>query len=258
MSNSFSPADFAQLAAVFGMVIFVLVLFRIAHDRLARRGGAHLGSASEFHVQVLVALYGLLLGFVTVALWQKQDAAEHNTVDEANQIRILSRTGMAIGGDNPAFTDSLIDYTQAVIYKEWPMMISGQQREMYIASPELDAVWQQIASAQPATPAQQGIYQEVVATYDELFQARQRRLLDSERSLPDLLRFTLLAGAVFIIIAILIMKNEDRRMSQRILSGVTAGYMVLLIYLVFVLEDPFLGSWRVTFEPYQKVLASLH
>jgi hypothetical protein len=136
-------------------------------------------------------------------------------------------------------------------------MLAGQQREMFVANPELDGIWEQIAAAEPVTPAQQATYQEVVAHFEVLVESRQRRLLDSERSLPDLLRFALTVGAVLIVVCILLLKTEQS-MSHTVLAAVTSGYLVLLIYLVFVLERPFSGMWRVTPEPYQRVLESLH
>jgi hypothetical protein len=257
MNNSLSQGDFAQLVGTFGLVIFGLVMFRIVQHRLFNDSRVRLDSSSETHIQILTALYGLLLGFVTVDLWQKQDDAEKNTVDEANQIRILSRTATSIGRDRRPMIDALTDYTQAILYKDWPMMLRGQQGEMFVASPELDVIWDQIAIADPVTHAEQATYQEVVAHFEQMFEARQRRLLDSQRGLPDLLRFSLVVGGGIIVACILLLKTEHTA-SHTLLVAVTGGYLVLLIYLLFVLEHPFSGMWRVTAEPYQKVLESLH
>jgi hypothetical protein len=257
MSNSLTNSDFAQLVGMFGLIIFALLSFRTFQHRYFGARGFRFEGSSETHIQILTALYGLLLGFTTVDLWQKQDDAEKNTVDEANQIRILSRTGTSIGRDRRPMIDALTDYTQAILYKDWPMMLDGQQREMFVASPELDVIWDQIATAEPRTPAQQSTYQEVVAHFEQMFEDRQRRLLDSERKLPDLLRFALVVGAGIIVVCILLMRTEHS-LSHTLLAAITSGYLVLLIYLLFVLEHPFSGMWRVTSEPYQKVLESLH
>jgi hypothetical protein len=257
MSNTLTNSDFAQLVVSFGLVILALVAFRILQHRWFGDSRVRLESSSETHIQILTALYGLLLGFVTVDLWQKQEDAEKNTVDEANQIRILARTGSSIGRDRKPMIDALTDYTQAILYKDWPLMLKGRTREMFVASPELDVIWEQIALADPVTHAQQGTYQEVVGHFEQMVEARQRRLLDSERALPDLLRFALVVGAGIIVICILLLKTEHTA-SHTLLAAVTSGYLVLLIYLLFVLEHPFSGMWRVTPEPYQRVLESLH
>jgi hypothetical protein len=257
MSNSLTNSDYAQLAAMFGLTIVTLLSVRVVQHRFFGARGFRFEGTSETHIQILTALYGLLLGFVTVDLWQKQDDAEKNTVDEANQIRILSRTATSIGRDRRPMIDALTDYTQAILFKDWPMMLDGQQQEMFVASPELDVIWDQIATADPVTPAQQSTYQEVVSHFEKMFEDRQLRLLDSERSLPDLLRFALVMGAGIIVGCILLMKTEHS-LSHTLLAAVTSGYLVLLIYLLFVLEHPFTGMWRVTPDPYQKVLESLH
>lgn len=257
MSNALTNSDYAQLIASFGFVIMALLSVRVLQHRMFGNSGLRLESSSETHIQILTALYGLLLGFVTVDLWQKQDDAEKNTVDEANQIRILSRTATSIGRDRKPMIDALTDYTQAILYKDWPMMLKGQQEEMFVASPELDVIWEQIALADPTTHAEQGTYQEVVAHFEQMFEARQRRLEDSERGLPDLLRFALVTGGGIIVICLLVLKTEYST-SHTLLAAITSSYLVLLIYLLFVLEHPFTGMWRVTPEPYVKVLESLH
>src|SRR5687768_5220467 len=88
------------------------------------------------YVQMLTLFYGLLLGLVAVDVWQAQDAAEKNTTNEANQIRILADLASSLPGNTSVLIASLGDYTQGVVKKEWPMMLSEQQREMFVASPE--------------------------------------------------------------------------------------------------------------------------
>lgn len=211
----------------------------------------------ESYVQILTALYGLLLGFVVVGLWQKQDEAERNTIAEANHIRIIFRALQSLPGDKQAMVDCLGDYTQNVIKKEWPMMLTGQQRELFIASPELDLLWDKIMALKHIAARDQAVYQEVISRYGQIVEARQRRLLDSERNLPVVLRIALIIGALSTWICIWFIRSEKLG-AQMIMTALTSVYLFLLIYLVLVLEHPFLGAWRVESTPYQRVLDLLH
>jgi hypothetical protein len=46
--------------------------------------------------------------------------------------------------------------------------------------------------------------------------------------------------------------------SQLLLSSITSGYLYLLVYLVVVLEHPFIGAWRVDATTFQHVLQTFH
>jgi hypothetical protein len=209
------------------------------------------------YVQMMTVFYGLLLGLAAVDLWQKQDEAEKNTVGEANQIRIvLDDLLTSAPGDKEVLRNALADYVQAVLKKEWPMMLDGKQQEMFVASPELDNVRSAIMELEPKTMAEQVTFQEILGHYNEITVARQRRLLDSQRSLPIVLRATLIIGAFFTWFSTFFIPFSHPR-SHYLLSSITAGYLFLLLYLILVLEHPFVGAWRVDARPYEHVLEIL-
>jgi hypothetical protein len=209
------------------------------------------------YVQMLTVFYGLLLGMVAVDLWAKQDEAENNATNEANEIRIVSDLARGIPGDRSVLITSLGDYAQGVIKKEWPMMLSHKQQEMFVASPELDNVRNAIMSLEPNSPAEQAAFREILNRYEDMVEARQRRLLDSERELPDLLRVTLIIGAIFTVVCTFFIESKHVH-TQSLLAGVSGGYLFLLVYVILILEHPFEGSWRVGYTPYERVLEILH
>jgi len=139
------------------------------------------------YVQVFTVFFGLMLGLVAIDLWQKQDAAEINTVTETDRIRILLALTSRLSGDVKPVSNALGDYAQSVLKKERPIMLAGTSEELFIASPELDLVRDTIMDLRPTTPMEQAAFQELLSSYEQIVEARQRRLLDSERHLPILL-----------------------------------------------------------------------
>jgi Protein of unknown function (DUF4239) len=214
-------------------------------------------SAVDNYLQMLTVFYGLLLGLAAIDLWQKKDDAVKNTTNEANQIRILADLARSLPGDKTVLIASLADYTQGVIKKEWPMMLANQQREMFVASPELDNVRSAIMEMEPKTSAEQAAFQETVSRYGQIVEARQRRLLDSERELPDVLRMTLIIGTFFTLLTVFFIASKHLH-TQVLLAAVSGGYLFLLLYVVLILEHPFIGDWSVRFTPYERVLEILH
>ena len=209
------------------------------------------------YISLLSLLYGLLLGLAAIALWQKQDLAEMNTVDEASQIRIVLALSGYLPGDTQTLSDALGDYTQCVIRKEWPVMLSGKTERLFLANPELDLVRDTLMDLQPKTPAEQAAFQQAVVSYTQIVSDRHKRLLDSERSVPVILWLTLAVGAIFIWISTWFIHSEHVR-SQRILSSLATGYLFVLFYLIVVVEHPFIGAWRVEATPYVRVLEMFH
>jgi hypothetical protein len=96
-------------------------------------------------------------------------------------------------------------------------------------------------------------YQEILGRYSKIVEARQQRLLDSETHLPNTLLVALILGALFVWGCTFFIHSEHLH-SQTILCAVCGGYMFMLVYLIVVLENPFIGSWRVDTTPYERVL----
>ncbi|MGH9413028.1 MAG: hypothetical protein ACRD0Y_04735 [Terriglobales bacterium] len=210
------------------------------------------------YVQMLTVFYGLLLGLVSIDLWQKQDAAELNAINGSDQVRILNGLAQYFpSGPAGVVSTALGDYTQGVIKKEWPEMMTGNTGVMFEASPGLDRVRDAIMDLPVKTMKQQAIIEQMLTSYNTIVEARQRRLLDSERQLPAVLWLVLLLGAIFIWFATWFIPSQYLR-SQLLLSSITSGYLYLLVYLVIVLEHPFIGAWRVTPATFQHVLQTFH
>ena len=221
--------------------------------RVHFRGGGDVAN----YIAMLTVFFGLLLGLMAVDLWQKQDAAQANTINEASQIRILYSLSNFLPGDRRPFVNALGDYTQSVIMKEWPSMLRDHSTVLFIASPELDMVRNTLFQLEPQNSAQSAIFQQALTCYASIVAERHQRLIDAEDAVPGLLWLTLAVGAGFIWVTTWFIAF-DSTATQFTMSSITVGYMFLLIYLIVILEHPFLGVWRVDATPYQHVLQILH
>jgi NADH:ubiquinone oxidoreductase subunit 6 (subunit J) len=213
--------------------------------------------AVDTYISILTVFFGLLLGLVAVDLWNTREEAEKNTTNEANQIRILADLTASLPGSNTVLITALGDYAQGVIKKEWPMMLSKQQREMFVASPELDNVRHAIMDLEPGTVAELAAFEDILGRFGQIVEARQRRILDSERELPAVLRLTLIIGALFMLFCTFFIESKHLH-TQSMLAAVAGGYLFLIIYTILILEHPFVGQSAVSFTPYERVLEVLH
>ena len=211
--------------------------------------------AAAIYLNMISIFYGLLLGLVTIELWQKTDAAQTNSSNEIGAIRALFLVAKSIPGEREALTGALATYVQSVIQKDWPLMVT-QSKNLFAFSQELDAVREHLMNLAPKTSAEQAAFQQALSYYGEIVNARQQRILESEQSLPGVLRLTLIAGAIFTWVSTCFISSRHSR-SQLLLTSFTSGYLFMLLYLILVLENPFIGSWRVDSSPYQQILAVL-
>ncbi|HVB39735.1 MAG TPA: hypothetical protein VNE83_02460 [Terriglobales bacterium] len=251
---SLSPSGIMML--LLGFMVCGPMLELMLRRRLLQRWFKSSDSVVNY-VQILTVFYGLLLGLVAIDLWQKQEAAELNAVTESNQVRILDGLAQYFPSGAEVIDVALGDYMQEVVKKEWPRMVASEAGMLFSTSPELDLVRATILDVPVATPGQQSIFAQMLASYNAIVAARQRRLLDSERRLPAVLWIVLLLGAVFIWLATWFIPAPHLR-SQLLLSSITSGYLFLLVYLVVVLDHPFIGAWRVDASTYQHVLQTFH
>src|SRR5262245_50250014 len=96
-----------------------------------------------FFIAVLGVVYGVLLAFAVVVVWEDFEDARTGVEKEANSLGDLYRLADAM----PEPTRSQIQqqakaYARAVIDREWPLLEDG--RESPEALRELDGLWQAI------------------------------------------------------------------------------------------------------------------
>jgi hypothetical protein len=141
-----------------------------------------------FIYAVLGVAYAVLLGLVLIAVWEKWDAADTITADEANELAGIFWYAHALPQPEGRHVQELVrSYERVVIEKEWPLMAQGK------SSPEawdtLDELRATILGLEPTTDAKQTgydqmRYEEMLVQLHDLGNARRERLLAAEQGLP--------------------------------------------------------------------------
>ena len=80
-----------------------------------------------FIYAVLGVAYAVLLGLVLIAVWEKWDAAEAITTDEANELAGIFWFAHALPQPEGRHIQELVrSYAQVVVENEWPLMAQGR------------------------------------------------------------------------------------------------------------------------------------
>jgi Protein of unknown function (DUF4239) len=216
----------------------------------------------ENYLVILTALYGIMTAFVILNLWDQQRAAELNTVRESSDLTAIFRLGRGFSSPHrEAVLDAAEAYTHSVIESEWDVMLRETADKLEISEvdrlsvhyPILDRLWDAIIAAKPASEAQRSLQTESITRYEDLLTARRSRLLDSEKRLVPYLWLLLSVGGLFTVLCTLYIGMENE-LSQAALTGMCAGFIALMLFVVHDLENPFRGSWAIEKEPYQLAL----
>jgi hypothetical protein len=197
-------------------------------------------------------MYAVLVAFVMVVVWQQFDDAEKAARSEATAVSDLLRDSDALPpASRPVVQKSLIDYLNDVVDDEFPRMGRGESVELQSA--QLTEVWRTYISVQPVTHTEIAFYREAISRLDDLGSSRKVRTAANQEDIPGELWALLLGGGVLMLVFTYMFDTPNLAVHA---SGValSSALMGFVLYLVFALEHPFVGSISVDPDVYRHVV----
>lgn len=204
-------------------------------------------------VAILTALYGLLLAFVVMVLWERQNEARANTELEAELVHAQLRLASGFSdGHVPEIREHVLAYLQGVQREEWPEMLKRDSRFLSRQPKQLHRLWQEWMKIEPGSERESALYREAIQQFDALQQSRRLRIAHAEWGLPAYLWILLILGAGAIFICTLFIGMEFLH-SQILLTSICGGWILVLFFVVYDMQNPFRGYWVVTDQPYSEI-----
>lgn len=200
----------------------------------------------------LATIYGVLLAFVVVVVWQQFDAARATVQDEANAAVNLYRFSVEL----PAPYDSRVraavrTYAQAVIDDEWVTMGRGESSSRVEGA--LDTIWEIHRDIQLANVAMRNSPGSLFDAIIRIGDLRRIRLQDSRTELPGLMWVLLWGGGIIMLGFTLFFRGPNPR-AHLIMVGLMTGIVAFVLFLIMELDDPFLGDISVSREPFTQAI----
>jgi Protein of unknown function (DUF4239) len=239
------------LAVVVAVVGLVLVQRLVPTERRKQHN-----DVAGFIYAVLGVSYAVLLGLMLIAVWEKWDAAEVTTTDEANELAGIFYWAHALPQPEGRHIQELVrSYARVVVEEEWPAMAQGK------SSPEawatLDDLRGTILGLEPTTGAQQARYTEMLAQLHDLGNARRERLLAAEQGLPPILWVVLILGGVITVFFTYLFGLENT-LVHLIMVGSLALVISMSLFTVAALDYPFQGDIHIHPSAYENDLERFH
>lgn len=243
-----------QLLALFCAFFLGVAWFGIAavHPHLRRHlhGDEPSNEVIIFSAANFGLLYAVLLGLLTIATFQTTKDVVDTIGREASSLSTLYDA--ADGYPDPVRTQlkaELRDYTRYVIDKDWPahrrglVLMGGEHR--------LQEVRRTLLSFEPTTKTRETLQNEMLSDLSAMTVAREQRLSAVTAAIPSVLWYVVIIGALLTVTFMWML--HMKLTSQILLGSVTAIFLGIMLFLIFVMDRPLQGAVSVTPESFQSV-----
>lgn len=201
----------------------------------------------------VATIYTVLLAFVVVIAAQHFQDAESEVVLEATRLSNVLRDSEVLSeSDKAAIYDSVAEYIRLTSTAEWQSMADGRGSE-----PETNQayrqIWEAVYAAEPVGVVQESFYQQLLDRLNDLAAARRTRLLSSETHVPALLWLLLLGGGFMTLGLAYFLPQASTKSGIAAMVGV-GSVITLTLFLIFVMDHPYTGSYSVAPDPLTDLL----
>jgi hypothetical protein len=192
-----------------------------------------------FFIAVLGAVYGVLLAFAVILVWEQYADAKVMAENEANSLGDVYN--IAIGVSEPTRSQihqATLAYASIVIDDEWASQSDGvESRDAWL---RLEQTWQLVRQFEPNGPREQALQQSLLTDMDDLTDARRMRLLAARDGVPRLVWSVLIGGAVVTVLFTYFfgLKNFRAQLAMTALYVASIGFV---LFLVAAIDYPYTG-----------------
>lgn len=213
-----------------------------------------LGTGPEFNASIYYVtsgfslFYGLLLGLLTVAAYQNSERVKESILNEATSLGSLYAQLNVY--PEPFRSDlkwNLRDYALYTIHKEWPAHMEGNILNGGYSRSE--AIRRKLAQFEPRSVGEQIVHTEVVSSFQDFADARQRRLAGVVTAIPTVLWQAVLVGAGISILLMTILRI--RILQHFVLGSITALFLGVILFVITTLDRPLRGEAALRPEPFE-------
>jgi hypothetical protein len=205
--------------------------------------------------QSIMVCYGLIAALTAVKVWDRYDQVLSIASAEATSLGALVRD--FDGYPSPVreqLKEEVRVYTEQVIEHAWPAMGKGYVPTEGVKL--IDKVQKTLFTFQPATESEKLIHAETLRAYNQMIVLRRQRVDAAKTALPDVLWVVLLPGAFACLLLSLFYRIEEPKL-QYICSIGLAGFIAMVLFVIFSLDRPFVGDMAIQPDSYRIIYDQL-
>lgn len=244
---------FWQMVFVITSIILVITLGLIFVTHQVRRPvvempiseGAYMGN------DVNAAIYGLILAFLVISMYDTNKKVEESTIQEAGALVTLLQTSQVLS--NAAEIKMAVkEYTHELLEQQWPLILNGDTEGAWQMTPEMvQKLYTAVQASKPVGSMQENSCMSLLETLKDLTTAHRLRLTQAETHLP-LQFWRAIACMTILTIWFLAYMNPWNGLSSLIPVIIPGMLISLSIALLISLHYPFIGPFAISNKVYSQ------
>ncbi|MEE1940013.1 hypothetical protein V1L54_11495 [Streptomyces sp. TRM 70361] len=192
----------------------------------------------EYMTMMIGVVYAIVLGLAIAGAWEGRSAAEEWVRQEAQALHEVCERAQAYpAADRDRVCGDVDAYVRHAVTVEWPHMAEhGEATER--GALLFDRLRRNVTDYTPVTPREAQTYQSLVDQVAAADEARTARVQGAEPTLPGVVWFGLVAGAV-IAVGMVFALQIQRSGRELVLAGLFTALITFLLFLVWYFDSPF-------------------
>ncbi|MDT0405339.1 MULTISPECIES: bestrophin-like domain [Streptomyces] len=239
----------AMLAACVVVVVITLVRHRRAADD---EDPSETPDVIEYMTMWIGVVYAIVLGLAIAGVWEGRSAAQETVQAEAVALHEVSERVRVYPVEvRDRIRDDVNAYVGHVVTTEWRAMADdGQVTER--GTELLDRVRRDVTDYEPRTDFEAQAYQPLVDQVAAADQARSARAESTGETMPGVVWFGLLSGAV-ITIGMIFALQIRRTAREMVLAGMFSALIAFLLFLIWDFDAPYSRGLAASADPFLRL-----
>ncbi|WP_328420568.1 bestrophin-like domain [Streptomyces sp. NBC_00443] len=236
----------AMLAACAVVVLITFVRHRTAPDD---EDPSDTPDVIEYMTMWIGVVYAIVLGLAIAGVWEGRSAAQDHVQAEAVALHEISERVRIYPTDvRDRIREDVNAYVGHVVTTEWKTMADdGRMTER--GTELLQRVREDVTDYEPGTDFEAQAYQPLLDQVTAADQARNARANSTGETMPGVVWFGLIAGAI-VTIGMIFALQIRRTPRELVLAGVFSALIAFLLFLIWDFDAPYSRGVTASAEPF--------
>jgi hypothetical protein len=211
----------------------------------------------EYMTMWIGVVYAIVLGLAIAGVWEARSAAQDHVQAEAQALHEISQRVRVYPADvRDRIRADVNAYVGHVVTTEWKSMT--EHGEVTARGQELfQRIRQDVSDYQPKTDFQAQAYQPLVDQVTAADAARNARADATGSTMPPVVWFGLIAGAV-VTIGMVFALQIRRTPRELVLAGLFSALIAFLLFLIWDFDAPYSRGIAASAEPVLALFPNVH
>jgi hypothetical protein len=203
----------------------------------------------EYMTMWIGVVYAIVLGLAIAGVWEARSVAQDHVQSEAQALHEISERVRVYPPDvRDRIRADVNAYVGQVANAEWKTM-ADDGKVTWRGTELLDRIRQDVTDYQPKTDFEAQAYQPLVDQVTAADQARSARADSIGATMPGVVWFGLLAGAV-VTIGMVFALQIRRTARELVLAGLFSALITFLLFLIWDFDAPYSRGITASAEPF--------